>query len=131
MSYTAQNTAIRSRFHTNWGSSPPVKYDNADFTPPANAAFVELQIVPGPETPVSLGTTVLYRNLGLISINVYVPVNIGTAVLNGYCDTIATIFRGQNFSSITCRGANINRIGEIDGRFVANVSIEYFRDEAF
>ena len=130
MSYTAQNTAIRSRFNANW-TATTVKYDNVDFTPAANTAFVELQIVPANEYPASIGNAVLYRNLGIISINIYVPVNTGTAVLNGYCDTVAAIFRGENFSGITCRGASISRLGEINGRFVANVSIEFFRDEEF
>ena len=131
MSHTAQNAAIRSRFHTSWGTDPPVKYENADFTPPANATFVELDIVDGPQAPVSLGNTTLYRNFGIISINIYVPLNIGTAAINGYADTIAAIFRGAQFSSISCRNVGFNTIGEIDGRFVKNVSIEFFRDEAF
>jgi hypothetical protein len=131
MSYTDQNKAIRSRFHTNWGTDPPVKYDNADFTPPDNAAFVAFEIVNAGEFVASLGGPIKYRNFGIISINIYAPLNSGTKVLSGYCDTAAAIFRGQQFSSITCLGASVNRIGEVDGRFVYNVSIDFFRDEDF
>jgi len=131
MSYTDQNSAIRSRFNTNWASATPVKYDNADFTPPANSAFVALEIHNADENPVSIGNGVLYRSSGIISINIYVPINTGTKTLNGYCDTAAAIFRGQQFSGVNCRGARITRLGEIDGRFVANVSVEFHRDEEF
>jgi len=130
MSYTAQNSAIRSRFNTNW-TATTVKYDNADFTPPSNAAFVVLEIHNVDEMPVSIGNGVLYRSLGIISINIYVPLNTGTKILNQYCDAAALIFRGQQFSGVTCRGAKITRLGEIDGRFVANISMEFFRDEEF
>ena len=134
MSYAAQNDAIRSRFYTNW-SATPVKYDNADFVAPANAAFVVLEIHNADEQPASYGGStgngVVYRSYGIISLNVYVPLNTGTTTLNTYCDTAAVVFRGQQFSGITCYGAKITRLGEIDGRFVANISIEFIRDEEF
>jgi hypothetical protein len=131
MSFTSQNSAIRSRFHTNWGTDPPVKYDNMDFTPPANSAFVEISIIDGDQVPVSVGSSVLYRNLGFISVNIHVPLNTGTKAINQYEDTVAGIFRSQQFSGITCRNVTVNTVGEVNGRFVKNVSIEFFRDEAF
>ena len=130
MSYTAQNSAMRSRFATNW-TTTAIKYDNADLTPPANTAFVVFEIHDADETPISMGNAILYRNYGIISINVHVPLNTGTKILDQYCDAIALIFRGQQFSGINCRGARKTRLGEIDGRFVANVSIEFHRDEEF
>jgi hypothetical protein len=131
MTYAAQNIAIESRFHTDWAAATPVKYDNVDFTPPVNSVFVEFHIIPADEYPASIGNAVLYRTLGIISINIYAPLNTGSKTLTEYCDTAAVIFRGQSFSSITCRGARITRLGEVEGRFVANVSIEFFRDEEF
>ncbi len=131
MSYAAQNIAIESRFHSSWAAATPVKYDNVDFTQPVNSVFVEFRIIPADEYPASIGNGVLYRALGIISINIFAPLNSGNTILTGYCDTAAAIFRGQSFSSITCRGARITRLGEVDGRFVANVSIDFFRDEEF
>lgn len=131
MTFEAENTAIESRFYDNWGSTTDIKYDNVDFTPPANEAFVELQIHNGDATAVSTGSSVLYRSPGIISVNIYLPLNAGTKTAKGYTDTIAAIFRGQQFSGITCRAASVTRIGELDGKFVYNISIPFFRDEAF
>lgn len=131
MTFEAENTAIESKFHDNWAAATPVKYDNVDFTPPGNAAFVELQIHNGFASPISTGGTTLYRSPGIISINIYLPLNTGTKTAKGYTDTIAAIFRGQQFSGIICRAASVTRIGELDGKFVYNVSIPFFRDETF
>ena len=130
MSYTDQNSAMRSRFNTNW-TITTIKYDNADYTMPANAAFVVFEVHDADEIPISTGSNILYRSYGIISINVYVPLNTGTKLLDQYCDAAALIFRGQQFSGITCRGAKKTRLGDIDGRFVANISIEFHRDEEF
>lgn len=129
MTYEAEEQAIQSRFNTIF-TALSIKYDNIDFTPTSGTAFVELEIHDGDQLPISVADTVLYRNIGIISINVRVPMNQGSQTAKGYADTAAAVFRGQQFSSITCRGATITRMGEIDGWWVYNVSVPFYRDEA-
>ena len=131
MTFEAENIAIENRFYTSWGTATPIKFDNVDFTPPAATAYVELQVHDSDSYPASLGGTILYRNLGIISINIYALPNQGAKANRQYADTAAAVFRGQTFSGITCRAASITRLGEIKDRFVYNVSIPFFRDEAF
>jgi hypothetical protein len=131
MSYKDEHKAIEARFNTNWASTTPVKYDNVDFTPTPGENWIELQIHNGDQIPVSLGGTVNYRAIGIISINVHTALNIGSQTGKNLADTAAAIFRGKTFSTITCRGAPITRLGESNGWFVYNVSIPYFRDESF
>lgn len=131
MTYASEHAAIEARLSANW-TTTPIKFDNVDYKPTTQAAWIELQIATGEQSAVSLGGigATLYRNVGIISITVNVPLNSGGRTAKGYADSIAAIFRGQQFSSITCRGATITQIGEVDGWFKYNVSIPYFRDEA-
>ncbi len=133
MTFKNEQRDIESRFQTQWGSTTSIKYDNVDFTPTPNTSWVELQVHTGDQIPVSLGGVgaTQYRGVGIISINIYTALNIGSQTGKNLADTAAAIFRGQTFSGIICRGADVTRLGEDNGWFVYNVSIPYFRDETF
>ena len=133
MTFKNEQRDIEQRFSTNWGSTTPVKYDNVNFTPTPETSWAEIQVHTGDQIPVSLGgvSATLYRGVGIISINIHTALNIGSQTGKNLADTAAAIFRGQTFSGITCRGADVTRLGETNGWFVYNVSIPYFRDENF
>ena len=130
MTYQAERQAIESRFYNNY-TATDVKYDNVEYTPTPNRPFLEFEIHDGEQLPISTADTILYRNVGIISMNLHVPINTAAQTGMGYADTAAAVFRGQQFSGITCRGASITRIGEFDQWFIINISIPFFRDELF
>jgi hypothetical protein len=132
MTYKSEQAAIEARFQANY-TETPVKYDNVDYKPTPGISWVELEVHTGDQMPISTGGPgdVLYRNTGIISIQVRTALNIGTQTGKNIADICAAVFRGQNFSSITCYGASITRLGMDDEWFLHNVSIPYFRDEAF
>lgn len=133
MTFKNEHKDIESRFQTQWGSTTPVAYDNIEFTPVSGTAYVRLHISTGDQIPVSLGGigATQYRGVGTISVNIYIPLNIGGQTGKDLADTAAAIFRGQTFSGITCRGAEVTDLGERNGWYVYNVSIPFFRDEIF
>jgi hypothetical protein len=133
MTFKNEQRDIEARFKNNWASTTSVKYDNVDFTPTPGESWVEIQVHTGDQIPVSLGgvSATLYRGVGIISINIHTALNIGSQTGKNLADTAAAIFRGQTFSGITCRGANISRLGESNGWYVYNMSVPYFRDESF
>jgi hypothetical protein len=131
MSYDAERQAIELRLKNGW-TTTPIKYENVAFTPTdAMQAFIELMIVNAESRQVSLGSPALFRHPGAISINVRTRLQIGTKLGKQYADTLAALFRGKEFSGITCRAPKVTRLGEINGWFVYNVSINFFRDELF
>ncbi|RLI53406.1 MAG: hypothetical protein DRP09_15780 [Candidatus Thorarchaeota archaeon] len=131
MTFEAENTAIESRFSANF-TATPIKWDNVAFAQPTDSPWVEINIIDGNAFPASLnGGSVLYRHTGIISVNIYVPVGTASKVARQYADQIAAIYRGQQFSSINCYEASIHRLGERDGWFVFNVTVPFYRDEAF
>jgi hypothetical protein len=131
MSYEAEHAAIESRFDAYYGGTEPVKYDNVPFAPPKNGAYLELQIHDGDAFPASIGDGILERSVGIISVNIYSPISIGSRQGVAIADNVAAIFRHANFSGIQCRSPVIRRLGEIDKKFVINVSTAFYRDEIF
>jgi hypothetical protein len=133
MTFKNEQRDIEQRFKDNWGSTTAVKYANVDFTPVPGESWVDINVVDGDQIPISLGGigATLHRNVGIISINVYTQLNIGTQTGKNLADTAATIFRGQTFSGIICRTVRITDLGETNGWYVHNVSIPFWRDETF
>lgn len=130
MTYEAERESIESRMAANW-TTTDIKYENVDYTPTSGSYWVELIIQPGREQGISLPSPVLYRHPGVISINIYGPLNVGTKTIKGYADTIANIFRGQSFDGVNCFEAWLTRVGEVDGWFVYNVTVEFYWDSDF
>jgi len=131
MSYEAERASIEGRLKTAW-TTTPIKFDNVAYTPASTTtAFIELAIVNGESKQISLGSPALYRHPGVISINVRTRLQIGSSTAKKHADTIGGIFRGQEFGGITCRAPRVSRVGEVDGWFVYNVSIPFFRNEVF
>lgn len=131
MSYDTERQSIETRFKNAW-TTTPIKFDNVVFTPiSTTTSFVELSITNGQSFQASLGAPALYRHPGNISINVRTRLQIGSKLARQYADSIATIFRGQTFDGIVCRAPKVTRLGEIDGWFMYNVGIPFFRDEIF
>ena len=131
MSFASERQAIESRFSTQWGTTTPIKYDNIKYVPTAGTSFVALEIHKGASIQASLGTSPLFRGIGIISVNIYTPTGSGTNTGRAYADTAAGIFRNVVFSGIVCKSASVTRLGEQEGWFIYNVSIPFYHDETY
>jgi len=131
MSYEDANAAIEARLNTQWAAATSIKYENVEFEPIPGTPYIELEIVWTDSRQASIETTPLHRATGIISINIYTALNIGTKTADDYGDTIAGIFRGVQFSGITCRSPVPAKIGEMDGWYVLNISTEFYYDKTY
>jgi hypothetical protein len=129
MGYEEAFQTIESRFFTQWGDTTAIVADNVETSPPAST-YVEFQIHTGDSFQAALGER-FYRHVGIVSINIFLPKGGGTRPGVKLADQAAEIYRGQSFSGITFRAPKVTRVGEVNGRFVYNVSIPFFRDEVF
>lgn len=124
MARAAVRQAIEERLANNW-TATPIAMDNVYFSPPANSPFIRLTIIMGTENQVSMLNG--YRLSGFIDVGIFAPEGTGTAASYTYADNICTLFRGQEFSGVTCRGATTTRIPSADkGWLQLNVSIPFF-----
>jgi len=131
MSFEDEAKAIEQRFETEWGATTPIKWENTDYTPDPDVTFTELEIHHGQGVRLDIGSSQRYRYPGIISINIRGPLTKGTRALKTLADTAQAVFQGVTFSGIICYTSSITRIGEVDGRFVYNVSTPFTRDESF
>lgn len=126
MTFADAQKYIESRFAANW-TLTPIAWQNVEYEPTAGTAYVEFGVFEADSQVVSIGT-LLYRNPGLISVNIYLPLNRGLQAAKGYGDTVKTIFAGQNFNGITCRAVSLATLGEHNGWHVVNASVPFFWD---
>ncbi len=88
-----------------------------------------LNILNGDSALRGLGLTKLYRYAGVVSIDIYIASKTGTKLADQYADTIDSIFRGQQFSSLLFRASTRTDLGNDDNYWRVNVSIPFQRDE--
>lgn len=95
--------AIRARFDSNWTTTPKV-YENMPYEETPGTAFVYFEVMWGDSFAASIGSTTLrkFRHAGTIHTNIFTPINNGPGLALQYADSIAAIFRGQNFSGVEC-----------------------------
>jgi hypothetical protein len=131
MSYEDASAAIEARLSSSWGSTTAVKWPNVKFEPTPGTPFIELDIAWSDSRQASIESTPLHRAVGIISINVYTALNIGSKTAEDYADTLAGYYRAAQFSGITCRSPVVRTIGEMDGWWVVNMSVEFQYDKTY
>jgi len=137
MSYGDELLAIESRFSATWvkivnGASvarTPVEYANVRFPMPKQEPWVRLSVLPGAAFLVSMGPTKLYRNPGIIDIGIFNVIGTASKDALALADAAAAIFRGVQFSGISCRAPGIVVLGVLLGWYQITVSVPYHRDE--
>ena len=132
MGYEAERQAIESRFTTQWASATNIAYDNVDYTPTPDQAFVTLRILPDGSVQASLGDSPLFRHPGIIIVGVFVSQGQGTKIARDFADTAMAIFRSAPvFSGILCRAPYMEVIGEKEGWYQIDVIVPFQRDESY
>lgn len=126
--FDAEREAIETRFAVQWAGQTPVSYDNSAFNIPQNTPWVRLTILNGESQNASVGTSHL-RHIGIISVQVFVPVDSGTRQARLLANSVSTIFDNQRFAGIQCRVSSIQRGGDQDGWHMTIVNTPFRRDE--
>ena len=129
MSYSSERTAIESRFSTMYTASA-IKWENVDYKATPGTSFVELIIDTDDTDQLEItSNNPTYRTTGSIVCIIYTPVNAGSKASRTIMDAIRTIFCGQQFSGITCCGANLGKGGIKDEWYRTVMNIEFFYDD--
>ncbi len=132
MSWASERASIEGRLNTNW-TTTSIAYDNVDFDPPDNTAWVRLSILNGASGYRALEAK--KRHTGVIVLQIFGPKNQGSNTLRGYADTLAGVFEDAIFDDVVCRAASVTPVAqakEDSNRtewYQLNVTIPYWRDE--
>ena len=135
MSFEDTRKAIEVRFKTAWGTTTPIRFENAPAIDGINP-FVALTILDGEGEQISLGTPALRRWVGLIVIQIFVKADTGTQQARAYATQAGAVFDRAEFSSgnsgtIRSRIPSVRAIGVRDGWYQLNVSVPFIRDRQY
>ncbi len=128
----AKNVLLKE-FITEYAEATPVAYtNNENFTKPSNSSWVRFSIQNNDSFQATLGIAPVRRfeRLGLITAQVFIPVNTGTYEGDILCESIINIFEGKRFGIIVCGTGVYSETGvtETDW-FQFNIIIPYDFDQ--
>jgi hypothetical protein len=127
MSFVNERAYIEARLSANWATTP-IDWENVDFDTPNNSPWIRLSVLNGESDRRNINSG--KRHLGLVVIQIFVPINTGTNTIRGYADTLAAVFEDQDFDDVECGIASIAIIGNSDVWYQVNVTIPYRRNES-
>lgn len=132
MGYAADSQTIRDRFNTQWPieqPSIPFSFADVDFTPPPDAVWVRLNVLPGNQTQVGMGIRRRFRRIGIVLVQIFVPAGSGDGLAKELADSVADIFMGRTVNGVIFRGTGLDRLG-VDGTWaVWRAQTSYQADE--
>lgn len=134
MGFAGVRAAVEQRFQSTWGSTSAVAYDNAPFDVPKQyrdrSPWVRLTILSGAGRRADLGQTVRHhRSVGVVVVQVFVVEDSGAETALSLADIAAAVFRDAQFSGMTFRTPQLERVGARDGWHQVNVVCPYQWDE--
>lgn len=128
MSWADTHSNIEKRFKKFWRLTPIVYGNLSKPSDIGDDPWVRLSIKLGEEQRVTLGTT-FYRTPGVIIVQIFTPSNKGLVVANELAGKVGDIWRGQQFSGISCSTPSVNDIGVRSGLQQTNVTCPFYVDE--
>lgn len=127
--------SIEGTFQTAWGDTTPIAFQNVAFSYPSNKEFVRITVGFGKAFQQSMGSQKLARQFGVVMFQVFTGNNTGTARNSQLCDTIAAIFRYQQFKqdgvTINFGDANPVKVPVTTDYMQINLNIEFSADQLF
>lgn len=129
--YETVLTLIGARLQDNWDEvAIPVAWDGVEYEPVRGQSFIRLVVT---QTESVLTTAASpgkgnYREHGLITVQVFTEWTQGAVVNANVADMVTDLFRGYTVDRLFCQEARINRIGQREEWYQANVLIDFYYD---
>lgn len=119
--------AVESRFQQAWDDERyPVSYDNVVFDSTNLDYWVRLTINNSSDTS-AIGEL---RTVGIITVECFCKINLGTRDLKTLAQTAADIFGYMEFDGVRCQAPSIERQGIQGDWYKLNVYINFWFDES-
>lgn len=126
--FVTEQSDIVSAFETAWNFTR-IAHDNEQFDPQSLTEYVRITDNKVGGRQASLGDNPLYRYRGIVTVQVFVKPNIGTARSMALCDNVTPIFRSARIGQIQFQVPYPVVVGNRDGWYQVNVICPYYRDE--
>jgi len=130
MSFTTIRRDIFNRFEANWVTTP-IAYQNIPYKPSFNQPWVKINLFDESSSRINVGLPAIYRQVGTVIIEIHTEDAKGIQEGRGYGDTIAAIFRDQQFSGLTFSDVNVTAVGKNNGYWQTNVIAPFYWDGTY
>lgn len=126
--YSDQREIIESYFKQVWDDTCPILWNNTRKSPPKSGRWIRFNILNGEGNQVSIGSTPLHRNAGLVSVQIFVKKGVGASQSYQLVDLIVAAFKRKQLDSVQFRTPSVLEVGEIDEWFQVNVTCPFYRN---
>ena len=131
-SYQEAHVAIRTLFSDAWAFGPfsevGISWPNFKFDKPDGDYWLTFVINDGDAFVLTLGPNAIRRYLGIVSIQIFAPIEAGDAKLRNIADFIINTFKGFKHPYLFFKTGSIRDIGKDGQWYQLNVAIEFQRD---
>jgi hypothetical protein len=131
MSAATKHAAIRAYFASRWtslGDGTTVVYENLDYTPVTDTAYIVFGIRPVESDWVASGWT---DSIGAVVIAAMTPANEGPEAAETLAATVASCLARQSSGGVQFDAATVENIGpDGQGWYQVNVRTPYYYDES-
>ncbi len=129
MNCDEMRSRIEEHFRKKWGVTTPVSFDNVEAdsklkaTKAANEPWVRVTIREGSSNLAGLALTKLYRDNGIIIVQVFTKLGVGTNTARKLAEQVRGILRYADIGNgLFLKAPAINPIGEVEGWYQINVT---------
>lgn len=130
MTFLSDVQTISARFASRMTALRPqvaVAYDNIEFVPTLGSPWCRFTVLHGEGRHAAVNG--LYRNSGIVIVQIFTPIETGDALALGIADDVAGIFRGWRSGALLFGAPSLQRVGPDGGWYQLNVSIPYSSDQ--
>lgn len=124
MSFRQHRTSIEQLITAEY-KKLPIAWQNSPFTKPSDSPWIRVSVNNASTTRVSINQ-VVERTIGLIQIQIFIPLNNGAYDVGVIADDLAAILRSRNYNGITMLDPNLTPGEENDGWFMAVLDTEFW-----
>lgn len=123
--------SIYTYFIDQWGATSEFTFDNEKFNPPNNTKWVRVSVRHRTSTQDTLGSvgTRQYERRGAVIIQVFTPLNGGTAEADSLVQTLQTMFEGVNIGEANVYEVPITEIGPSEEFYRVDVEALFVYNE--
>lgn len=132
MSFVSDTDRLQDHFRVEFAMlrSTPIVYQNQPtFNPPEKGSWVKFTVTETGSVQAGFGAPQrLWRNFGIVSVDVYTPQGRGTLEALQIADDAATVLRGKNLGSLLTRSPRLETPDPWGDYFRKIVLVDYYSE---
>jgi len=131
MKFLVLENLIRKRFHDNIGRKYSTIYENESREKPdfPQELWMRMSVKFGEKDQITLGSNRLWRIIGIVFVQIFLPVGQGTNKNTTLADEISDLFLSKTVDGVTYKTPFAEHIGVSNGYFQTHVRVPFYSDD--